>query len=280
MKSAARLASVTATKFTLIRKQMKIRSLRFCLIAALSCAAATAMAENPFAGTWKVDYSKSQVTGQTISFTSEAGDKIRFTNPAGSYTFKPDGSDATTSFGDTAQWTKIDDHTWKAVVRKGSTPLSTDTWKLNDDGKTLEVSATGTRPSGQKIDDKETFARIAPGNGILGKWKSTKYEDNSPTTSQIDANGDNGIVWHIPEIKAVVNLTFDGKEATPTGPTVPDGLTLSATKIGPRSFEVTEKVKGKVIYHSRYTVSADGNTMTEEGGAPGATPVRVVMRKS
>jgi hypothetical protein len=42
------------------------------------------MAETPFAGTWKVDYSKSHVTGQTISFTSEAGDKVRFTNAEGS----------------------------------------------------------------------------------------------------------------------------------------------------------------------------------------------------
>ena len=62
---------------------MKSRNLRLCLIAALSCASAAAMAENPFAGTWKIDYSKSHVTGQTISFTSEADGKVRFTFPDG-----------------------------------------------------------------------------------------------------------------------------------------------------------------------------------------------------
>jgi hypothetical protein len=75
-------------------------------------------------------------------------------------------------------------------------------------------------------------------------------------------------------------MKFDGKEVAPTGPTVPDGLTLAATKIGPRSFELTEKMKGKVVFKGRYTVSADGSTMTEVGSAPGATPVKVVYQKS
>ena len=258
---------------------MKFCSLRLCLAAALSCAMATAMAETPFAGTWKVDYSKSHVTGQTVSFTSEAGEKVRFTYPGGSYTFIVDGSDSTNYVGETVQWKQIDDHTWKELTKEGSIVV-THTWTLSTDGSTLTAAASGTRPSGQQIDGKETFTRIDPGKGFFGKWKSTKYEDNSPTTSQIDANGDNGIVWHIPEIKASVNLSFDGKEAAPTGPTIVDGLTLSATKIGPRSFELTEKVKGKVIFQGRYTVSADGNTMTEVGGAPGATPVKVVLQKS
>lgn len=258
---------------------MKSQTLRLCLIAALSCATTLAMAENPFAGTWKVDYSKSHVTGQTISFTSEAGDKVRFTDQGGSYTFKPDGSNGTNDVGQPVQWKQIDDRNWKQFTKEGSIVV-TDTWTLSTDANTLTVATSGTRPSGQQIDITETFARTAPGKGFFGKWKSAKYENNSPTTAQIDANGDNGIVWHIPEIKASVDLTFDGKEAAPTGPTVPEGLTLSATKVGARSFELTEKVKGKVIFHGRYTVSADGKTMTEVGGAPGGTPVRVVFQKS
>lgn len=205
----------------------------------------------------KVDYSKSHVTGQTISFTSEAGGVVRFTEPNENYTFKADGTDTKNSFGDTVQWKEMDDHTWKEVTKEKSIVVTT-TWTLSSDGNALTAVTSGTQPGGQQIDTTETFTRSAPGKGFFGKWKSTKYEDKSPTTSQIDANGDNAIVWHIPEIKASLNLAFDGKEATPTGPNIPDGLTLSATKIGPRSFELTEKMKGKVIFHGRYTVSADG----------------------
>src|ERR1700752_443753 len=121
---------------------MKSRNLRLCLIAALSCASAAAMAENPFAGTWKVDYSKSHVTGQTISFTSEAGGAVRFAEPNENYTFKLNGTDTKNTFGDTVQWKQIDDHTWKELTKEKSV-IVTDTWALSSDGNTLTVTGSG-----------------------------------------------------------------------------------------------------------------------------------------
>jgi hypothetical protein len=254
-------------------------TLRFCFIAAMSCVTAMAMAENPFVGTWKIDYSKSHVTGQTITFTPEAAGKILITQGGRSYSFKPDGSDATNTFGDTEQWTKVDDHTWQTVTKEGSETV-TNTWKVSDDGKMLDVTTSGTRPNGDQINESVSYARIAPGKGLLGKWKSTKMSNSTPTTRQFDANGDDGVIWNIPEIKASLPLKFDGKDVAPTGPTVPDGLTLSATKLGPRSIELTEKMKGKVIFRGRITISADGKTMTEVGSTPGNEPERLVYNKS
>jgi plastocyanin len=259
---------------------MNTRNLRLSLITALACATTAALAQNPFAGTWKVDYSKSHVTGQTLSFAPEGDGQVRITEASNSYTFKPDGTDTKDSFGDTVQWKQMDDHNWKEFDKEGNMLITT-TFTLSGDGKTMEVSSSGTRPNGQQIDEKETFARIAAGKNFFGKWKSTKMENNSPTTAQIDADGDNGIIWHIPEVKASVKLKFDGKDVTPTGPTIPAGLTLAATKTGPRSFELTEKENGKVILKAHYTVSADGNTMTRVGGAPGASaPTKLVYQKS
>lgn len=259
---------------------MKVRTLKFLLIAGLSCVTAAAMAENPFVGTWKIDYSQSKLTGHTVAFTPEAEGRVRLTAGGHSYSFKPDGSDATNTVGETEQWTKVDDHTWKTVTKAGPETI-TDTWKLGDDGKTLSVSTTGTKPNGDQINENDTFTRIAPGKGFFGRWKSTKISDSSPNTRQFEANGDNGIIWKIPEIKASVDLKFDGKDVAPTGPTVPEGLTIAATKTGPRSFELTEKVKGKVLFKGHFTVSADGKTMTEVGGAPGVNePEKSVYRKS
>jgi hypothetical protein len=259
---------------------MNTRTLRLCLIAALSCVTAAAMAENPFVGTWKIDYSQSKLTGQTVTFTPDAAGEVTFTEGGRSYSFKPDGSNATTTFGDTAQWTKVDDHTLQTVTKEGPETV-TDTWKLSGDGKTLDVSTSGTRPDGQQIDENESFTRVAPGKGFFGKWKRTNLSNNTPTTRQFEANGDDGIIWKIPETQASVNLKFDGKEVAPTGPTVPDGLTLSATKLGPRSIELTEKMKGKVVFKGRLTISADGKTMTEVGGAPGVNePEKLVYLKS
>jgi hypothetical protein len=260
---------------------MKFRTIRLSIIAALSCVTAAAVAQNPFVGTWKIDYSQSQVTGGTITFTPEASGIVRITQSGRSYSFKLDGGDATTDFGDIAKWTKVDDHTWRASFKKGSTPLATDTWKLSGDGKTLDLAVTGTRPNGQQIDATESYTRIAAGNGFYGKWKSTKVSNKTPTTREFEANGEDGVIWKIPEIQASLNLKFDGKDVAPTGPTVPDGLTLSAIKLGPRSIELTEKMKGKVVFKGRLTVSADGKTLTEVGGAPGVNePEKLVYLKS
>ena len=89
------------------------------LTATLTVFATAAVAENPFAGTWKFDASKSKITGHTVTFTTESAGTIQVTAGGQSYSFKPDGSAAKTPFGDTVVWTKIDDSTWKAVYTEG-----------------------------------------------------------------------------------------------------------------------------------------------------------------
>ena len=259
---------------------MHTRVVKLCVAAALTFVAAAALAENPFAGTWKVDYSKSKLTGGTVTFAPAASGEILMTAGGQSYSFKLDGSDATTPFGDTAQWTKVDDKTWQSVYKKGSTVLDTTTWKLSNDGKTLGVTSTGTKPNGDQFNENETYTRVSSEEGFFGKWKSTKMSNDKPNTAQIDANGDDGIVWNIPEIKASVALKFDGKDVAAVGPTVPDGLTLAATKTGPRSFTLVEKIKGKPLWKGEFTVSADGKTLTQVGSPAGvAEPERLVYQK-
>ncbi len=68
--------------------------------------------------------------------------------------------------------------------------------------------------------------------------------------------------WELPDIKAYLDLSLDGKDCTPVGPTVPKGLTLSATKTGPRSLTVLEKLDGKLLSKNTYRVSSDGKTLT------------------
>lgn len=244
---------------------------RLTITAAFAVLAVSAMAENPFAGTWKFNASKSKITGQTVTFSSEAGGTIKCTAGGESYSFKPDGSATKTPFGGTVAWTKMDDGTWKAVYSKDSTVLDTDIWKLAADGKSVEVSSTGTKPNGDSFSESETFVRITPGSGLLGNWKSTKASANSPDTRVISANGDDGVIWDIPEMKASLALKFDGNDVAPTGPTIPAGLTLSATRISPRKFSFVEKMNGKVVYKGSIEVSTDGKTMTSTGSPAGVS---------
>ena len=250
------------------------------LAATLTLLATTAVAENPFAGTWKFDASKSKITGHTVTFTAESAGTIQVTQGGQSYSFKPDGSATKTPFGDTVAWTKMDDSKWKAVYKKDSTVLDTDVWKLSGDGKSVEVSSTGTKPNGDSFSESETFIRVTTGSGFFAKWKSTKVSSNAPDSTVIAANGDDGIIWNIPEIKASLALKFDGKDVAPVGPTVPAGLTLSATRISPRAFALVEKMNGKVVFKATNTVSADGKTMTQVGTPAGVSePTTEVFQK-
>src|SRR4051795_3381453 len=96
---------------------------RLAVATAFAVLAVSAVAENPFAGTWKFDASRSKITGHTVTFTAEPGGTIRVTAGGQSYSFKPDGSATKTPFGDMAAWTRIDDSTWKTVYSKDSTVL-------------------------------------------------------------------------------------------------------------------------------------------------------------
>lgn len=255
---------------------MKISHLpKLGLVAALSCAT-VAFAQNPFVGTWKIDYSKSHMTGDTMTFSPEANGKIHLTTDDFSYSFKTDGSASTDRMGQTEHWTRVNDHTLKVVTQVGPDSL-TDIFEVSNNGKTLTDKETGTKPNGDPINTTAVYTRISPGKGLYGKWRNTKNSDSSPNTTQIEANGDNGIIWHIPEMKAQVKLDFNGTETSPVGPTVPHGLTLAATKTSPRSFKLTEKINGKLLYTGHFTVSADGKTMTESGRSPGAAASEKVV---
>src|ERR1700744_496983 len=80
-----------------------------CFTAVIGAASIALAVDTPFAGTWKLNMSKSQLAGDTVKFAPD-GDGMRITGGGESYVFKADGSANKTRFG-TASWKKIDDHT-------------------------------------------------------------------------------------------------------------------------------------------------------------------------
>ncbi len=80
-------------------------------------------------------------------------------------------------------------------------------------------------------------------------------------------HGSDGLTVKIAELNAVCEAKFDGKDYPATGPSVPPGYTLAVRKTGVRSFEMTQKMNGKPLYTSTFTVSPDGKTLTETDSA-------------
>jgi hypothetical protein len=240
---------------------MKLRIASGCLLAMVSCCTLVS-AQSVFVGKWKLNQAKSHLTGNTVTYSTAADGMLKETNSFGSYQFKTDGRPYKTPFDSSVTWKQTGPSKWTTEDRHNDMLLATDLMQVSSDGKTMTVISTGTNPDGTPFHDTEVYTRTAGTNGLLGTWKSEKVKESTSPIVEFAANGPNGIAWILPEIKARLDLTFDGKDVAAVGPTVPAGLTLAATKINSKSFSYLEKMNGKPIAKGTLTVSHDGKTLT------------------
>ena len=242
--------------------------------------AGTAMAQSPFAGTWKINPELSQLAGDTLKFGPAAEDSIEYTAGGIHYSFRTDGKNYRMPSGDIAIWRQSGTDGYTTEYRKTDGKLlSSDTWKISEDGKTLTLVSTGVKANGDLYTDTETYARTKGSQGLMGSWKGTNANLSSPSLFVIQEAGLDALILKIPAMKAVAKTNLDGHEAAVEGPDVPTGLRLSVTRKGPYSFRMVQKLNGTVIHTAEYTISNEGKTMTEVGGAPGDEPTSVVWEK-
>jgi len=244
-------------------------------------AAHTVAAQNPFAGVWKLNQDKSQMTGDTMKFGPAAGDAIELTAGGLTYSFRTDGKTYALPSGNAAIWRQNSPDTWTTEYRKlDNKLLSIDTWKLSSDGTSLTVTTSGTKANGDLYTDTEEYTRTAGTSGLMGSWKSTAVKLSSPNELSIQESGLDRLIFKVAALKASCELNFDGKDAAVDGPDLPSGLRLSLTRTGPYSFRLVQKLNGTTVSSSVYTVSADDpKTMTEVGGAPGDPPATIIWEK-
>jgi hypothetical protein len=242
--------------------------------------AGTAMAQNPFSGTWKLNQEKSQLSGDTMKFSPAEGQGMELTAGGTSYSFRVDGNNYAMPSGNLAIWRQSGADGWTTEYRtKDGKLLASDSWKLSADGKNLSVTTSGVRANGDLYTDTATYERTAGTSGLTGGWKSTTVKMSSPAELIMQESGLDGLVIKIPEMKITCEANFDGREVAAQGPDVPTGFRLGLTRTGPYSFRMVQKLNGNTIDSSVYTVSQDGKTMTQVGGAPGDTTATVIWEK-
>ena len=247
-----------------------------CLLAIISCGT-VAQAQKAFVGTWKLNQAKSQLTGDTVKYSSAADGTITETTPVGSYNFKTDGRPYTTPFASTVTWKQTGPDTWLTEDRQKDMLLATNIISVSADGKTMSIISTGKNPDGSAFHDTEMLTRLDGTSGLMGTWKSEKMKSTTSPMIEFAAKGSDGITWILPELKAKLDLSFDGKDIAPVGPTVPEGLTISATKNGSRSFSFVEKMNGKALVNGTLTVSQDGKTLKDVSSPIGSDNKRTAV---
>jgi hypothetical protein len=257
---------------------MKTRALLFSVAAVCVCSAV--WADSPFDGTWKLNTARSQLAGDTMSFSDAGNRSLQYTDSDQSYSFKPDGSPFTTPLGIERTFKKNGDGTYTSTNKNSGFLINTSTWKLSADGKTIVIDSKGTKPNGDSFENVTTYVRTSPGSGLIGGWKSTDVKLSSPNSLTLQSNG-NDLTLAISAVKATCHAKWDGKDYPATGPTVTDNVTLAVTRTGPDSFKLVQKTKGKVLVIINYQVAGDGKTMTAKGtDGEGKEPFTQVWEKS
>jgi hypothetical protein len=173
-----------------------------------------------------------------------------------------DGNDQPVHFGRTISITPEGANNWKMVIKKDGKILSSMTHTLSEDGKTQTIKGTETKPDGTTSDFNVVSKRVGSGSGWGGTWESTDVKFSSPDEWDIEAYDGDGLTFNTPAYPDTVSMKFDGKDYEEKGPNVAPGSMSAGKRVSAHTLDVTDKVKGEVMDHTKFEVSQDGKTLT------------------
>ena len=246
-----------------------------------------AWAAGPFDGTWKMDPSKTQLSGQkptvvvlqsgVLQTTSSTGEKF---NVKADNSDQPGPPEAKTRY-DTVAYKVVDDKTIEATGKKDGKVVWSSRRTVSADGKTMTSESTSyPEASKQPMTSKFTYTRVAAGppgsHAISGTWQIQSYIPSELLTTY--KSTPNGLMMSDP-IGESFDAKFDGKDYPVKGAT--GSYTVSLTKVNKRSIDITNKRDGKITGVDHMTVSADGKTMTtkSESKSTGATATFIANKQ-
>ena len=212
-------------------------------------------------GSWKVNASKSDVSGDKLVIKRLANDEMQLDTAGMSYQFKVDGKPYEAFFTAKAAWKQVDKNTWQVENTGGGKLLWTDTLVVSPDGKSLTMKSKGVRPAGQSFEDTQTYTRLG-GDGLVGEWQGKSLNVESVAIIKFDANGADGLTLTMPGMDASVQAKFDKQEYPLKGPLIAPQYTATLTKVDDRTIRYDEKQAGKPVFVRTFQVSGDGKTMT------------------
>src|SRR5262249_55246360 len=131
-----------------------------------------------------------------------------------------------------------------------------------DDGRTLT-----TRP---KIGPDSTLVyRRTSGErqGLVGAWS---LKTASVSTLEIDVAEGYDLMFS--QGPARLKANFDGRDYPTSGPE-----TCRISKVGGQGFSITVSINGKPVVVDTFTVSADGHTLIQVGGAFAQPPTHTIV---
>ena len=255
---------------------------RFYCSLALACLLAGTLwaTDDPFCGKWKLNKEKSKFTGDLIKIQDLGGNKYRWTAGNVSDTIANDGTDQPVHFGRTISMTPEGPNSWKMVIKQNGKTISSMTHTIAENGKSQTINGTDYKPDGTTSEFSATWKKLSGGSGWAGTWQEADLKFTSPDEWLIESYEGDGLTFNTPAYNDILSMKFDGKDYEEKGPTVAPGSMSSGKRVNARTLEVTDKVKGEVMDHTRFEVSPDGKTLKltiHQTGQP--NPLMIVYDK-
>lgn len=219
-------------------------------------------ADNPFAGEWKLNPSKTKLADQ-MKVDAVGANKFTFDLGGGPETIVADGSDQPGGYGGTTLSAAIEGpDTWKVVRKKDGRMLLTATWKLSPDGKTLTDHCTAFDANGSAATTVLLYRRTAGESGFTGSWEDTGVTMDTVYVIKVLPFEGDGISYYDQIEGVTTSVKFDGKDYPDAGANAIPGLVFSARRLDARHVEVTDKFNGKTLDTRQLELSPDLKTLT------------------
>jgi hypothetical protein len=245
-----------------------IRMFVLCMTAAVAVPAFAA--DNPWFGTWKLDPSKSHMTGDTFTYSKTASGMNHFSNGPISFDFTANGIDYPVMSNATTNWVANGPNQWKETDKTNGAVTGTSDIKLTADCKTMNITSTGTHPDGTAFHDEAVYVKTKSDGCLEGTWKSTKNAQSAPPGFVISqGSAPDAWKWEITGWKETVEGKADGSDLAISGPTVPAGLTICFTTDGTHKMLYQVKSSGTVISKGEQVLAANGKSYTDTSWTPG-----------
>ena len=237
-------------------------------------------ADDPFAGKWKLDSSRSEFPTDTMKVVSAGTNKFTFIfSEPNAETIVTDGTDQPGIFGTTLSVTVQEPRVWIVVRKSKDRTLLRAVWTLSEDGKTLHDAFTEYRPDGSPFTVDYDYLSKGGESGFAGTWQSTSEEFVSTYEIQIGPYQGDGFSLADPVAGIDKNLKFDGTDYPNSGPNARPDMLSSGHRISDRSLEVTDKLKGMVQSTDDFELSPDLQTLTETQHHPDQDKPTVLVFK-
>jgi hypothetical protein len=236
--------------------------------------------DDPFCGKWKLNMEKSKFIGEQVKIQELGANKYKWTSNNVSDTIIYDGTDQPVHFGRTISMAPAGANSWKMVIKKDGRVLTSMTHTIAENGKTQTIKGTEYKPDGTTSDFDVVWKRVGTGSGWGGTWESSDVKFTSPDEWEIEPYEGNGLTFNNPAQQDMLSMKFDGQDYGEKGPNVAPGSMSSGKRVNARTLDVTDKIQGQVMDHTRYALSPDGKTLTltiHETGQ--AKPLTIVYDK-